>query len=172
MLGTRRALVARASQALPGESEVALGALGEQVQAMQAAEEDAARHAALVHAVPWVERAAGGQGGWARLPASACQLRRGRARPVCPAACKRLASASAALIPTSPCRVPRLPPPAGLFEPPPPERFAVASTAGLVLNNASTLLFMVGPAGASRQQRSCLAAAACIETSTLTSNAS
>lgn len=82
-------------------------------------------------------------------------------------ACKRKRSAQPHFLLPRPLHSP-----AGLFEPPPPERFAVASTAGLVLNNASTLLFMVGPAGASRQQRSCLAAAACIKTSTLTSNAS
>ena len=35
-------------------------------------------------------------------------------------------------------------PAAGMFEPPPPDRFAVATLAGLVLNNLSTLLFMVG----------------------------
>ena len=33
-------------------------------------------------------------------------------------------------------------PVAGMFEPPPPNAFAVATTAGLVLNNLSTLLFM------------------------------
>lgn len=32
----------------------------EQVEAMREAEEEAARHAALVHAMPWAERAAGG----------------------------------------------------------------------------------------------------------------
>ncbi len=32
-----------------------------------------------------------------------------------------------------------------MFEPPPPDRFAVATLAGLVLNNLSTLLFMVRP---------------------------
>ena len=39
--------------------------------------------------------------------------------------------------PPRPCRCS-----AGLFEPPPPDRLAVATTAGLVLNNFSTLLFL------------------------------
>lgn len=43
----------------------------------------------------------------------------------------------------------RLPPdrPAGMFEPAPPDRFAVATMAGLVVNNLSTLLYMVGGMG-------------------------
>ncbi|PRW39266.1 MFS general substrate transporter [Chlorella sorokiniana] len=82
----RRHVVERASMTLPSES--ALGAMADQLAGMERAQEEAARHSALVHAVPWVERAA------------------------------------------------------GMFEPPPPDRFAVATLAGLVLNNLSTLLFM------------------------------
>jgi len=42
------------------QGEQALGAIASQVEEMQEAEEEAARHAALVHARPWAERAAGG----------------------------------------------------------------------------------------------------------------
>lgn len=42
------------------EGEEALESIACQVQLMGEAEEEAARHAALVHATAWVERAAGG----------------------------------------------------------------------------------------------------------------
>lgn len=41
------------------EGENALGAMADQMAEMERVQEEAARHAALVHAVPWVERAAG-----------------------------------------------------------------------------------------------------------------
>ncbi|PSC71982.1 MFS general substrate transporter [Micractinium conductrix] len=93
------ALVAERRRALadPGRVSVAtLDTQGEQfldtvqdeVEEMFEAAEAASEHAGLVHAMPWVERAA------------------------------------------------------GMFEPPPPDAFAVATLAGLIINNMSTLLFM------------------------------
>lgn len=38
-----------------------LGSMAGRVEEMVAAAQDAARHASLVHAVPWAERAAGGR---------------------------------------------------------------------------------------------------------------
>lgn len=62
----RRRLVENASAAIPEAALGLLGSLSGQVAAMEAAEEDATREGALVHVVPWAERAAGEQvWGWA-----------------------------------------------------------------------------------------------------------
>ncbi|KAI3431392.1 hypothetical protein D9Q98_004446 [Chlorella vulgaris] len=84
----RRRLTASASMRMTSGGERQLGALADHVVEMVAAQQDAARDSALVHAVPWLERAA------------------------------------------------------GMFEPAPADEFAVATVAGLVLNNLSTLLFL------------------------------
>lgn len=51
----------------PFQSESALGAMVDQVVEMERAQAEAARHSALVHAVPWVERAAGELRGYCTL---------------------------------------------------------------------------------------------------------
>lgn len=50
---------------LPGSLEEPPAGMMEELEAMREAEEEAVRHAALVHAMPWAERAAGGRGRWA-----------------------------------------------------------------------------------------------------------
>jgi hypothetical protein len=121
---------------LCSQGERQLASIADHMEEMWEAEEEAARHAAFVHAVPWMERAAGG---W--QVCSLCSCADSYQLPGCllaaPTEISSLctAASAAAPLPFSNC-------PAGMFEPPPPDRFAVATLAGLVLNNLSTLLFM------------------------------
>lgn len=107
---------------------------------MLEAEQAAEAAAALVHAIPWVERAAGaaalqlGDGGFGARAAW------GRAGLGC--------DLSAAILRIAHPAVPAHRQQAGMFEPPPPDQFATATLAGLALNNLSTLLFMVPAARA------------------------
>ena len=144
-----RAVPRRAALCVCSQGKRQLASIAEHMEEMWEAEEEAARHAAFVHAVPWMERAAGGH---ASMRGSF--LATARCLPECcpgGAAWETshnltvvLRSAAAAAggmlpaLPPAPCRAP----PAGMFEPPPPDRFAVATLAGLVLNSLSTLLFM------------------------------
>ena len=81
-------LVHMASRPLPSFGDRVLSMLDHDVEALRLATEEADRNAALVHPIPWVERAA------------------------------------------------------GMFEPPPPEEYATANLAGLILNNVSCMLYM------------------------------
>ncbi len=85
-------------------SESALGAMADQVAEMERAQEEAERHSALVHAMPWVERAAGE----ALLPAGAA-LQCSSSCPACLGSAQQAAPGT--VMPCHPSKCPDAPAP-------------------------------------------------------------